>query len=144
MGSQKMSELYLTYKELSRLKTFEERFEYLKQGAMIGEETFGSSRYLNQTFYKSKEWLAFRNEIIIRDDGCDLGIKDRPIGGRIILHHLNPITERDIIDRAESLFDPENLICVSHSTHNALHFGDISLTDPTNVIERKPGDTKLW
>lgn len=139
-----MSELYLTYKELSRLKTFEERFEYLKQGAMIGEETFGSSRYLNQTFYKSKEWLAFRNEIIIRDDGCDLGIKDRPIGGRIILHHLNPITERDIIDRAESLFDPENLICVSHSTHNALHFGDISLTDPTNVIERKPGDTKLW
>lgn len=144
MGSQKMSELYLTYKELSRLKTFEERFEYLKQGAMIGEETFGSSRYLNQTFYKSKEWLAFRNEIIIRDDGCDLGIKDRPIGGRIILHHLNPITERDIIDRAESLFDPENLICVSHSTHNALHFGDISLTDPTNVVERKPGDTKLW
>lgn len=144
VGLLKMSKSYLSYRELIRLKTFEERFEYLKQGAVIGEATFGSSRYLNQIFYRSSEWRQVRNQIIIRDNGCDLGMEDRQISGSIVLHHINPITEDDIIGRAELLLDPENLICVSHNTHNALHYGDISLTDPTDVVVRRPGDTKLW
>ena len=134
----------LTYKELIQLSTFEDRFEYLRIGANIGEETFGFNRYLNQSFYHSPEWKRFRREIILRDDGCDLAIKDRPIKGRVILHHLNPISESDIFDHTDVLFDPNNVICVSHDTHNALHYGDISLLAPSSVNERLPGDTKLW
>lgn len=139
-----MSKSYLSYKELSRLNSFEERFEYLKQGAIIGDETFGFDRYLNQGFYKSREWQQFRKKIIVRDEGCDLGIKDRKIGGRIIIHHINPISIADISEGADSLLDPNNVICVSHDTHNAIHYGDASLLTPSEPTERKPGDTKLW
>lgn len=132
-----------TYKELSRLESFEERFNYLALNSEVGMDTFGFNRYLNQGFYKSKEWKRLRNQIIIRDNGCDLGCEDRPIFGRIILHHINPITEDDIINSVDCLLDPENLICVSHDTHNAIHYGSLDLIKK-DVVERTKGDTKLW
>lgn len=139
-----MSDAYLTYKEMRQLDSFEERFEYLKQGALIGDETFGHSRYLNQTLYRSPEWKAIRREVILRDSGCDLGCDDRPIYGKIVIHHLNPITEEDIVNRADCLFDLNNLICTTHETHNAIHYGDINLLTPSKPIERHAGDTTLW
>lgn len=131
------------YSELARLKTFEERFEYLKLSARIGEETFGFDRYLNQKFYNSPEWKHFRRGIIIRDFGSDLGIEGREIPGRIEIHHINPITIGDITDSGEGLFDPENVICTSPLTHKAIHFGDISLL-PREPVERKPNDMSPW
>lgn len=132
------------YSELITIPTFEERFEYLKLDGVVGKETFGFDRYLNQQFYNSYEYRKFRREIIIRDMGCDLGIEERPIGGLIILHHINPITPEDILGRnIRILLDPENSICVSHGTHNAIHYGDSSLLI-TNPIERKPNDTCPW
>lgn len=132
-----------SYHELSQLKTFEERFEYLKLSARIGEETFGTERFLNQYFYGTPEWRALRQNALIRDQGCDLGIEDHPIGGRIEVHHINPITAEDIRNRDPCLLDLENVICVSSNTHKAIHYGDASLL-PHDPIERKPNDTCPW
>ncbi len=132
-----------TYSELKRLKTFEERYEYLKLLGSVGESTFGFDRYLNQALYRSKEWKDLRNEIIIRDNGCDLGVEGYDIYDKIIIHHMNPLTADDIIDRTDLVYNPNYLICVSHITHDAIHYGDISLI-PKLPIERKPGDTTLW
>lgn len=133
-----------TYSELITFPTFEERFRYLKLNGVIGEETFGFDRYLNQAFYLSEEWKRFRRGIIIRDNGCDLGMDDREIGGTIIIHHLNPITMDDILKRnIEVLLNPDNAICVSHITHQAIHYGDESLLI-TAPIERSKYDTCPW
>lgn len=131
------------YSELITLPTFEERFKYLKLDGVVGTDTFGFDRYLNQSFYKSKIWKSIRDRIIVRDDGCDLGVPDRRIPGRIYIHHLNPVTAKDIIDMTDYLTSPEYLICVSHTTHNAIHYGDESLL-MLNPIERKPNDTCPW
>lgn len=131
------------YSELSLLPTFEERFEYLKLGGMVGADTFGFDRIFNQKFYQSYEWKTVRNEIIIRDLGCDLGIEDRQIFGRILIHHMNPISLKDISDATKFLLNPEYLICVSHDTHNAIHYGDIRLVKK-DLVERKPNDTCPW
>ena len=133
-----------TYRELRRLRTFEERYEYLKLGGAVGRETFGFDRYLNQDFYhNSKDWKLTRRDIIVRDNGCDLAILDREIFGRIIIHHINPITAEDIERGADCLFDPDNLICTSHSTSQAIHYGDASLLVRLPQ-ERRKGDTQLW
>ena len=132
-----------TYSELITLPTFEERYQYLKLDGRVGEETFGFDRYLNQTFYKSKEWRAIRNEVIVRDNGCDLGIPDREITGMILIHHMNPITVDDILTQSDYLLNPEYLICTVKNTHNAIHYGDESLLI-TAPIERRPNDTCPW
>lgn len=133
-----------TYSELIKLPTFKERFEYLKLGGVVGEETFGFERYLNQTFYRSPLWRKeIRNKIIFRDNGCDLGLDDYEIAGMIIIHHLNPITVDDIRRMTPLVTDPENLICVSKNTHDAIHYGDEqSLFCVLN--ERTPNDTCPW
>ena len=133
-----------SYSELITLPTFEERYHYLKLGGKVGEETFGFDRYLNQVFYSSAEWKRFRRDIIVRDLGCDLGIEDRTIGGIIIIHHINPIILADIHRRNLGvLLNPENVICVSHNTHNAIHYGDESLLTLA-LIARRPNDTCPW
>lgn len=132
-----------TYSELISLPTFKERYEYCRLDGLVGEETFGFDRYLNQIFYTSKEWRRFRREIILRDNGCDLGIKDREIGGIITVHHLNPITVDDVINRNSCLFDPENVICVCDNTHKAIHYGDSELLI-LEPIERTKHDTCPW
>lgn len=139
-----MTNTIKTYSELIKLPTFMERFEYLKLGGAVGEATFGSKRYLNQVFYRSDAWKKIRNDVIIRDDGCDLGVPGFDIGGRIYIHHLNPITLEDIDRRRPWLMDPENLICVSMRTHEAIHYGDARLLQEGMMAERKPGDTRLW
>ncbi len=131
------------YSELIELPTFEDRYFYLKLDGRVGEETFGFDRYLNQIFYKSDEWLSVRDRIIVRDLGCDLGIKDREIHGRIMVHHMNPITKEDILDRSDFLLNPEYLITTVKRTHDAIHYGDDSLIIPTN-IERRKNDTCPW
>lgn len=134
-----------SYSALITLPTFEERFRYLKLGGTIGKETFGFDRYLNQAFYSTIEWKNFRRDMIVRDMGCDLGISDRPIGGIIVLHHINPIAIADIRQRnIEIILNPENVICVSHNTHNAIHYGDESILTPTSLVERRPNDTCPW
>ena len=132
-----------TYSELITLPTFEERFRYLQLGGKVGEDTFGHDRYLNQMFYTSDEWRRIRRDVIVRDNGCDLGIQDREIHGLIIIHHMNPITIEDIINRSEFLLNPEYLISTVKNTHDAIHFSDerILITDP---IERRPNDTCPW
>lgn len=132
-----------TYSELITFTTFEERYKYLRLGGRVGEETFGFDRYLNQLFYRSQEWLSIRDKIIVRDNGCDLGIPGRDIHSRIIIHHMNPISKEDILRRSELLLNPEYLICTVKNTHDAIHYGDINLLmkDP---IERKPNDTCPW
>ena len=132
-----------TYSELIKIPTFEERFKYLNLDGKVGEETFGFDRYLNQVFYKSDEWKSIRNEVIIRDNGCDLGIEDREIHGRIIIHHMNPITVDDIIHRNEDILNPEYLICVTDNTHKAIHYGDEDLLIK-DLIERTKNDTCPW
>lgn len=132
-----------TYSELMKLKTFEERYEYLKLGGMVGKETFGFDRYLNQTFYKTDEWLSIRDHVIVRDNGCDLGIEGRDIHSRILVHHMNPITKEDILSRSEYLLNPEYLICTIKSTHDAIHYGDESLLI-TMPVERRKNDTCPW
>lgn len=132
------------YSELIKIPTFEGRFEYCKLDGTVGRETFGYDRYLNQQFYTSYEYRKFRREIILRDMGCDLGVDGFPIGGLVILHHINPISPDDILKRnIRILLDPENSICVSHKTHNAIHYGDISLIQIA-PIERKINDTCPW
>lgn len=133
-----------SYSELITLPTFIERFEYLKLNGEVGKETFGFDRWLNQIFYSSKEWKDFRRDIIIRDMGCDLGIEDREIRGLIFIHHLNPISIDDIRNRRiEVLLNPENVICTSMVTHNAIHYGDESLLI-SEPIERSRNDTCPW
>ena len=132
-----------TYSELIKLPTFEERFQYLKLDGDVGVETFGFDRYLNQAFYSSDEWKSILNQVIIRDNGCDLGIEGREIYKRIIIHHMNPITKEDLLYRTEYLLNPEYMICTMKNTHDAIHYGDENLLfkDP---IERKPNDTCPW
>lgn len=132
-----------TYSELVQLPTFEERYRYLRLQGAVGKSTFGFDRYLNQKFYRSAEWKRIRDEVIIRDNGCDLGIEDRLIYGRILIHHMNPITEKDIIRMSDALMNPEYLICVTHQTHNAIHYGDEDLLF-TGFVERRPNDTCPW
>lgn len=138
-----MSMKIRTYSELILLPTFEERFEYLRLDGRVGEDTFGFDRYLNQLFYRSYEWKKIRDQVIIRDNGCDLGIEGYDIYGKILIHHMNPITARDIADRTELLLNPEYLICVTHDTHNAIHYGDENLIIKAPV-ERRPNDTCPW
>lgn len=133
-----------TYSECISFPTFEERFEYLKLSGGVGMETFGSSRYLNQIFYGTPEWKRARRDVIARDLGCDLAHEDRPINTKIYVHHINPITVDDILQRRDFLFDPENLITISFNTHNAVHYGDASLLIPSKPIERKPFDQAPW
>lgn len=132
-----------TYSDLIKLPTFEERFRYLKIYGRVGEDTFGFSRYLNQIFYKSDEWRRIRDAVILRDNGCDLAMRDWEIRGRVYVHHMNPITEQDILEHSAFLFDPEFLITASHITHNAIHYGDESLL-PTGWTERTRNDTCPW
>ena len=132
-----------TYSELSALPTFEERYEYLRLNGRVGEDTFGFDRYLNQNFYRSAEWRRIRDRVIVRDNGCDLAIDDRIIYGKILIHHMNPITDKDLFNLSDILLDPEYLICVSHNTHNAIHYGDGErlVKDP---IVRTKNDTCPW
>jgi len=132
-----------TYSELRRLETFEERFGYLSLRGRVGDTTFGFDRYVNQQFYTSREWRQIRNDIIVRDNGCDLGVEGYDIHDRIYIHHMNPMRLSEIVDGDSRILDPEYLISVTHRTHNAIHYGDESqLLRP--FVERRPGDTKLW
>ena len=131
------------YSELITIPTFEERYKYLRLGGKVGEETFGFDRWLNQKFYKDPEWLKIRDEVIIRDNGCDLGIPGREIQTRILVHHMNPITKDDILHRSKFLLDPEFLICTVKNTHDAIHYGDESLLI-LPPVERSRNDTCPW
>lgn len=132
-----------TYSEMILLPTFIERYRYLKLGGKVGEETFGFDRYLNQQFYKSDEWKRIRDEVIIRDGACDLGIEDREIPSRVIIHHMNPITKYDILNKTEFLLNPEYMICTIKRTHDAIHYGDESLLF-NGLVERSKNDTCPW
>lgn len=132
-----------TYTELTKLRTFRERFEYLKLDGLVGEETFGFERYLNQQFYHSLEWRRIRDRVIARDLGCDLAMEGYEIHEPILIHHMNPITVVDIRHGTEFLADPDYLICVTKNTHNAIHYGDASMLI-TEPIERTPNDTSPW
>lgn len=140
-----MTKTIRTYSELIQIPTFEERYRYLRLGDRVGEETFGFDRYLNQRFYKSREWQNIRNEVIVRDKACDLAFEDReiPNGVRVLIHHMNPIRIEDISYKKDWILDPEFLVCVTKRTHDAIHYGDETLlySDP---IERSPNDTCLW
>lgn len=131
------------YSELCQLKTIQERYEYLKLPGLVGIATFGFDRYLNQVFYKSGPWKDVRKDVILRDCGCDLGILGYEIEYGLVVHHMNPITERDILEQHEWVLDPEYLICVSATTHKAIHYGDETLL-PQDPIIRTVGDTCLW
>ena len=131
------------YSELVRLPTFEERFRYLKLDGLVGKDTFGFDRYLNQEFYRSKEWKEVRDFVIVRDNGCDLAMDGYEIVGRIYIHHMNPITVNDIVHSSDFLLNPDYLICVSHNTHNAVHYGDEDLL-VTAPVERRKNDTCPW
>lgn len=133
----------LRYRELSRLETFEERFEYLKLDGSVGEATFGFDRYINQEFYRSREWKSAREKVILRDGGCDLGIPGYELHGDLVVHHINPMTADDVVHGEEWIIDPEYLVTTSKLTHNAIHYGDASLLR-RSYTARTPGDTKLW
>ena len=132
-----------TYSELITLPTFEERYQYLRLDGVVGRETFGFDRYLNQLFYKTDEWRAVRDQVIVRDNGCDLAMEDREIFGRILVHHMNPITKDDILHRSDYLLNPEYLICTVKNTHDAIHYGDASILVKA-PIERHRNDTCPW
>lgn len=132
-----------TYSDLSRLDTFEDRFEYLRLFGDVGKSTWGFDRHVNQLFYKSHEWKQARNAVIVRDDGCDLGISGYEIYDNILIHHINPILIDDVVHGESWIFDPEYLITTTHKTHNAIHYSDASLL-PKIVVRRESGDTKLW
>lgn len=132
-----------TYSQLAHLATFEARFEYLMLGGTVGRETFGHERHLNQSFYRSREWRRVRDVVIARDEGCDLGIPGYEIHDMVVIHHMNPMIASDIIHADDDIINPEFLITVTHRTHNAIHYGDLTLLTPPLVV-RTPGDTKLW
>lgn len=132
-----------SYKELIKLKTFEERLKYLQLNSGVGIETFGSGRWLNQRLYHSSLWADVKNELIIRDNGCDLGLEGYEIRGRIYLHHLNPITKEDVLNNSSKLYDPNNLICVSFDTHQSIHYGS-ECAALSQLVERRPNDTCPW
>ena len=132
-----------TYSEFLRRSTFEERYEYLKLGGSVGAATAGFDRWINQEFYRSREWKSLRQEVILRDGGCDLGVPGHEIQRKALVHHINPITIRDIVDGLHWILNPEYLVTVSHETHNAIHYGDASLL-PKEHVERSPGDTRVW
>lgn len=132
-----------SYKELIKLKTFEERLRYLQLNANVGIETFGSGRWLNQRLYHSSLWADVKNEIILRDNGCDLGLEGYEIRGRIYVHHLNPITKEDVLNNSSKLYDSDNLICVSFDTHQSIHYGS-ECAALSQLVERRPNDTCPW
>lgn len=132
-----------TYSELITLPTFEERFKYLQLNSQVGESTFGFDRYMNQVFYRSQKWKSIRDFVIIRDCGCDLGVEGYDIHGKIIIHHMNPLSMRDIETESDFLLNPDFLICTTHNTHNAIHYGDENLL-VTAPIERTKNDTCPW
>lgn len=132
-----------TFSELIRIRTFEERFEYLSLHGTVGRSTFGYDRYINQRFYTSREWKLVRDEVIVRDLGCDLAMDGYEIHDRVYIHHMNPMDAQAIIDEDRAILDPEFLICTSHRTHNAIHYGDKNLLREP-LVERRPGDTRLW
>jgi len=132
-----------SYRELRRLETFEERFRYLSLRGEIGVSTFGYDRWLNQRFYTSREWRQLRDHIIVRDEGCDLGVIGYEIHDKILVHHMNPVIIDDLVAGEDSLLDPDNLITTTHQTHNAIHYGDESLL-PRKHVDRTFGDTQLW
>lgn len=132
-----------TYSKLIQLDTFKDRFKYLKLNGRVGEETFGFDRYINQIFYQSQEWKRIRDRVIIRDNGCDLGFDGYEIRGKIIIHHMNPISIEDIRTSSDYLLNPEYLICVTHATHNAIHYGDEKLLG-MSLVERRKNDTCPW
>ena len=132
-----------TYAELSLLRTFEERFNYLRLGGIVGNETFGFDRYMNQFFYRSREWKRVRDLVIVRDSGCDLGVTGREISGLILIHHMNPITPEDIQRRSDKLLNPDFLITTAHTTHQAIHYGGGALLLQTPA-ERTRNDTCPW
>ena len=132
-----------TYSELILLPTFEERFKYLQLNGRVGDDTFGFDRYINQNFYRSAEWKRIRDQVIIRDNGCDLALEGYEIYGRILIHHMNPITVKDVELSTEYLMNPEYLICVTHNTHNAIHYGDEKLLMKGPVVRTK-NDTCPW
>ena len=141
-----MSHSIRTYTELIQIPTFIERFRYLKLSGKVGEETFGWERYLNQKFYQSYEWREFRRQIILRDQGCDLGLDGYEFapGEMILIHHMNPINTKDIVNQTEFLMNPEHVISVRKKTHDAIHYGDESLILEYESIVRRPGDTCPW
>lgn len=132
-----------TYRELIRIDDYEERFHYLRLDGQVGLDTFGFDRYMNQTFYASREWKRIRKQVIARDEGCDMAFPGYEIYDRIYVHHMNPMTPNDIKHGNDDILNPEFLICVTHKTHNAIHYGDERLL-PRPFVERRPGDTKLW
>lgn len=132
-----------TYTELSKLNTFKERYEYLRLDGNVSEETFGFDRILNQKFYRSAEWKRIRDEVIVRDLGCDLGVEGYDINTKIYIHHMNPITKMDLVDQTEFLLNPEYLICCSFNTHQAIHYGSEDLT-PQDPVIRTKNDTCPW
>lgn len=132
-----------TYSELSRISDFEGRYRYLNLKGAVGRETFGFDRYVNQMFYRSREWKRIRHTVIARDLGCDLGVEGHEIYDKVLIHHMNPIVLSDIVDGLEEILDSEYLICTTQNTHNAIHFGDERLL-PRPFVERSSGDTKLW
>lgn len=131
------------YSELKRLETFEDRFDYLSLGGSVGVSTFGFDRYINQRFYRSGEWQRARDDVIVRDNGCDLGVPGFEIYDRVVIHHINPMIPNDIIHGEEWIVNPDFLITTSQNTHNAIHYGDKTLLI-SEFVERRPGDTKLW
>lgn len=132
-----------TYSELRRLPTFEERFAYLSLKGEVGAATFGFDRWVNQQFYRSREWKQVRDQVIFRDNACDLGVPGYDIHSQLLVHHMNPIAPEDLARGEQWVLDPEYLITTTHRTHNAIHYGDDSLLVKPPV-ERRPGDTKLW
>lgn len=132
-----------TYSELRRLETFEDRFRYLSLRGQVGSTTFGYDRWMNQQFYRGREWRQLRHAIIVRDNGCDLGVDGFDLHERIIIHHMNPLSVDDLMHDSAAALDPEFLISVSHRTHNAIHYGDESLLRKP-LVPRHPGDTRLW
>lgn len=133
-----------SYAELVRLASYEDRYNYLKTSCSVGDSTFGFDRYLNQRFYKSKDWEKTRDAVIIRDGGCDMGLSDYPISGEYLVHHINPLTIDDINNGSDSLLDLNNLVLVSKKTHNAIHFGDDTIVKEKKVTDRAPNDTCPW
>ena len=132
-----------TYSELRRFSTFENRFDYLSLGGEVGEATFGFDRWINQQFYRSREWKQVRDLVVYRDEACDLGVPGYEIHHQLLVHHMNPILPRNLARGEQWVLDPEYLITTTHRTHNAIHYGDYSLI-PQPLVERRPGDTKLW